>query len=377
MHLDTLLGLDLSAFQRAGEEWRAVSRALRQAAQDFTQYVFTPLRSGRHWEGEDATAALAACDDIRLDLLAVAKQADALGVYLAKMATGDGDGYGNGNLKQAQDRARALVREAENHGLRVDRDGTVRHATGGRPGPSPAEQQALCDRIGAELRKVLHTADALDTQLREALPVIFGTEDTFRTEARSRRDGTPDLGDWTTKAMLTGISWWMREISGWPDASALLNHFLDGSGRRYVLADGKVDQMLEDLPTFRKDVESTLARELRKPGGRIDSGWLQTSSGTTGDDKVMNWYYALHHFQYRVQGEKREDGSVRYQVHIRKKYDWGVPSEHRRNPSGHGVELEQSSIARLHHTRLARDFHVEGHSRTFTRKPGGDQAGSP
>ncbi len=76
-------------------------------------------------------------------------------------------------------------------------------------------------------------------------------------------------------------------------------------------------------------------------------------------------YYGLNHFQYRTVGEKHGD-QVTYHVEVQKRYDWGVPSEHRRTQTAFGgpfkMELEQADLARLNSTGLARDFDVKGSS---------------
>lgn len=79
----------------------------------------------------------------------------------------------------------------------------------------------------------------------------------------------------------------------------------------------------------------------------------------------MEWYYALNHFQYRLVGEK-EGGDITYRVDVKKRYDWGIPSEHRSTVSGgagpFGMDLEQADIAHLHSSGMARDFDVSGSS---------------
>jgi hypothetical protein len=370
VELGTLLGLNITKLQEAANDWHSVASGLGGAADNFEDYVTTPLKSGGHWEGEDATEAGNTCNGILMDVRAVAKEAQAVKKYLDKMATGDGDGYGNGNLQQAQDKAEALVQEALNQGLTVDGDGTVRWEVMRAPGPlSPEEKkeeqkkQADCDRIGGKIKKVLKTADALDTQLKDALLVIFGTEETFRTENRGRRDGDPDLGDRFTEAQMAGVEAYMQ-AKGWDDAADLLDHFLEGSGEPYEVDAGR---MLEELPTFQKDVDASLAELKKQPDGPVQTDWASTSSGTEGDDRVMNWYYGLHHFQYRVVGHQSGD-QITYQVEVRKRYDWGVPSEHRRDLEAPAnlMDAEQSEVARLHHTGLAKDFDVKGKTPTMT-----------
>ncbi|MFI2190313.1 hypothetical protein [Streptomyces sioyaensis] len=56
---------------------------------------------------------------------------------------------------------------------------------------------------------------------------------------------------------------------------------------------------------------------------------------------------------------------------VRKRYDWGIPSEHRATVSGGGpgplgMSLEQADIAHLHSSGMARDFDVSGSSDELT-----------
>jgi hypothetical protein len=370
MELSSLLNLNLAQFEEAADDWQAVSRALSRAADALDEYVAAPLESARYWQGEDATEAAKSSRGIHKDILAVSKEAGGVQKYLDAMATGDGDGYGNGNLKQAQDKARELVQETIDHGLLVDDDGTVRWEVVRAPGPLSPEQrqeekdkQAQCDRLAGEFRKVLKTSQALDEQLKEALLLIFGTEDTFRTEDRGRRDGDADMGDRMTEAQLTAVSAYMKS-KGRDDAASLMNHFLEGSGKPYEV---DANRMLAELPTFQKDVRTSLTELKKQPDGPITTDWQSTSSGTKGNDKVMNWYYALHHFEYRVVGHKT-GGHITYQVEVQKDYDWGTPSEHRKDLTAPGglVDAEQSEVARLNHVRLAQDFQVHGRTSTQT-----------
>lgn len=162
-----------------------------------------------------------------------------------------------------------------------------------------------------------------------------------------------------------GVSTYMKG-KGWDDAAGLLDHYLAGTGEPYEVDAGR---MLKELPTFQKDVDTSLAAVKQQPDGPVSTSWSPTNSGTKGDENAMNWYYGLHNFEYRVVGHKRGD-HVNYQVEVRKRYDWGVPSEHRGDltaPAG-AVDVEQSEVARLDQTRLAKDFDVHGRTPTMTAR---------
>lgn len=64
-----------------------------------------------------------------------------------------------------------------------------------------------------------------------------------------------------------------------------------------------------------------------------------------------------------------------YHVEVKKRYDWGIPSEHRATVSGGGpgplgMNLEQADIAHLHSSGMARDFDVSGTCGTETAGAG-------
>lgn len=86
--------------------------------------------------------------------------------------------------------------------------------------------------------------------------------------------------------------------------------------------------------------------------------------------------YALNHFQYRLVREKEGD-EITCHAEVEKRYDWGIPSEHRGTVSGGGpgpmgMDLEQAEIAHLHHLHssgMAQDFDVSGSSEAGNAMP--------
>ncbi|MFG2528135.1 hypothetical protein [Streptomyces sp. NPDC048516] len=114
-----------------------------------------------------------------------------------------------------------------------------------------------------------------------------------------------------------------------------------------------------------------MGRDTAKRGdGPFTTEWSSTAPDPSDGDSSTEWYYALNHFQYRLVGEK-EGGEVTYHVEVKKRYDWGIPSEHRATVSGGGpgplgMNLEQADIAHLHSSGMARDFDVSGTSGEMT-----------
>jgi hypothetical protein len=365
VNVTQLLALDLNKLHSAAESWRWIAWRLNQAGDEVDDAVTQPIKTGTKWSGDDAKAAASKLEGIHKDIQAVAKEAKAVGTFINDVATGTGDGAGS--LKKHQDRARELVSEARSHGLWVEGDGTVTWQNMRSSDPlSPAAQQQLkqmqdtARTLGIELKKVLTAVNSIDGTLTYGLKGIFGTKDTFRTEDRNRHTGGRGPGTSWTEIELTGVIAGLR-WEGWNDAADLLKHYLDGGGEPYQL---DVDRMLKEIPKFQTDLSTTLEQMKNRPDGKFQSDWTPTLAKHDDGNKSMNWYYALHHFQYRVIGEKH-GADMTYHVEVRKRYDWGTPSEHHRPLSKAGIHLEQPDIARLNMVGEAQDFDVTGRTSTM------------
>ncbi|MQA88411.1 MAG: hypothetical protein GEV03_28295 [Streptosporangiales bacterium] len=152
------------------------------------------------------------------------------------------------------------------------------------------------------------------------------------------------------------------KIKGWENAEALLRHWLAGSGETYQV---DVKEMLNELPSFRKQVEAIVAAN--KGQGEFNSGWQQTRAH---EDESLDYYYALNGFQYRVTGESvvvNGQEQTTYNVEVAKTYNFAAnPGEQQRNDFEYEkfgikfLDIPQKDLAHLHTTGLARDFDVEG-----------------
>ncbi|WP_159002221.1 DNRLRE domain-containing protein [Streptomyces sp. NRRL B-3229] len=154
---------------------------------------------------------------------------------------------------------------------------------------------------------------------------------------------------------------------GWDNAYALLDHWLDNVGTTFNL---HPSSMLKEIPRFRHDVRAYLDGRKR---GVFDSGWRKTHADYSGKWKTLDWYYALNHFQWRADGSLQTKYGFTYNLRVRKRYDWGVPSEHRANlkisiPGVLSYDIAQPEIAHLHTVGLARDYNVRGTSK-MRKKP--------
>ncbi|MEU6846167.1 hypothetical protein ABZ930_30255 [Streptomyces sp. NPDC046716] len=369
MKFGAILGLELHTLQAAADDWAGVGRGLDAAAGDFAADVAGPIGGKEHWAGDDADKAGAVCDGIRLDIEAVGTEAKALGRYLSDVVSGSGDDRGNGNLTELQRDARDLLTEISGEGMTLDEEnGTVRWAAVTGPDPSPEargrleETERKADAFGKRVRALCARADSLDAALAAVLPVIFGTKDTFRTENRQVTDGRAGLEDHWTEAQMAVVSKMLRHKFGYDDAADLLDHFLEGGGEPYEI---DADDLLADCPPFQKDVQTSLAQVASgdRPEGAFSTEWTASESGYESEAQ-RNWYYGLYHFQYRLVGTK-DGGEIAYHVEVRKRYDWGTPSEHRgdleKSLAGYEVvDIEQADVAELNRVGLARDFDVKG-----------------
>ncbi|MEV4561968.1 RHS repeat-associated core domain-containing protein [Kitasatospora sp. NPDC049285] len=140
-------------------------------------------------------------------------------------------------------------------------------------------------------------------------------------------------------------------LKGWDNTSKLLRHFLDGSGDDYTV---DPNEMIGDIPGFKKEVDTYLQEVKKKGASTYDSGWVSTRAS---EKESLDWYYALNGFQWRVTSAA-EPGQ--YELEVRKRYDWGIPSEGRGDLDKFWIHLTQPEIAHLNTVGLARDFNVYG-----------------
>ncbi|MEV0266076.1 hypothetical protein AB0I49_32710 [Streptomyces sp. NPDC050617] len=364
-----LAQLDIDALETFADDWAVIHRKIKTARTEFHDDVVRALRRD-HWRGEGGKAAQRHCERMVLDLDALDAEVRGLRSYMDVEADGK---HGRDGLKGHQRTVAELIQQALDAGMTVNDTGQVTWTEMRAPGPlSPAEKRHVEERdekaaglerkIEAELRAATET----DAQLARDLKVIFGTPDNFETESRKHGIDGAGLHDWWVFQQLEAVEAGMRTIEHWGHASELLSHYLHGDGKSYEV---DPDTMLDDVPAFRHDVDRTLDGVRKKPDGTFSTPWTTTAPKIKDGGSSMDWYYALNHFQYRTVGEKR-NGHIAYRVEVKKRYDWGIPSEHRRNVSGaHGLfNFEQADIARLNSTGLARDFDVHGRSREMAAK---------
>jgi hypothetical protein len=363
-----LVQLDVEGLERFADRWAAIHRVLHRVQEGYHDAVAQPLVDG-HWQGESGEAATAFCSRVHMDLEALGGEVKGLRDFLDKEADG---AVGRGGTKGLEQHQRAVLdyqQQAAEHGMHVTADGDVEWAEL-LPRHIPAEEQERLDRkqeladdLSKKIKHELAEATKIDEWLATSLKVVFGTRENFETENR-RFDSVPATAhDRQVYNQLNNVAAYMAVVKGWPTAAGLVQHYLDGTGKPVEVEPAT---MLEEIPQFRKDADATLANDVRKrPDGPFTTEWRTTAPNTADGDSSLEWYYALNHFQYRMVGEKH-DGRITYHVEVRKRYDWGIPSEHRRTLDGGVVELEQADIAHLHSAGMAQDFDVSGSSDTMT-----------
>jgi hypothetical protein len=362
VNVPQLLNLNIGELEAAADAWLGVASKLYSARDGFASAVVDPLRNGM-WKGATAEAATKICDNIRWDIEAVAVECNGVRKFLDDVTSGTGDGFGN--LRTHQQKLAELQHEVIGKGFQFFEDGSVRWVQIGAPGPVTAEDQQRIDDKNAEAaalekraKEILKAATNIDDTLARGLKVIFGDKDTFRTEHRWRHTKGASWEDDLDEAKLRGVQAYL-DLKGMDDAGHLLDHFLDGSGDEVEI---DANRLLKDVPKFQTDVNSTLGDVRKLPDGPFQTGWKGSSSP---NDQNLNWYYALNNFQYRLVGEKHGN-QITYHVDVQKQYDWGTPSEHRRDLSRRPIHFEQSEIARLNLVGKAKDFHVHGSTGTMT-----------
>ncbi|GAA4848677.1 hypothetical protein [Saccharopolyspora rosea] len=352
-----LTALTLLRAERLAEfanAWNDVHNNFLEYHAFFADKVLEPLQEG-HWRGAAADAAKQKCRRILDDIAAVMKEVESARTFIEEKSN---------QLKGLRDELGTITREAGEHGLNIVADngeGTWAVMPAAR-GPMSPEQAAAATEFGKRVKAVLDAAADIDDEMTYSLKVIFGTTDNFETENRdTKHDSTWTDGDEVTEQKLRGGILWARH-NRWDNAANLTEHYLSATGEPYEVNPAA---MLNDIPQFKRDVDGTLSNIRSQPDGTFSTAWTSTAPNLDDDTRGnLDWYYALNHFQYRLVGEK-QGGEITYHVEVKKRYDFGTPSEHRRDfdgPIPPLTHIEQADAAYLNTTGKAKDFDVHGRS---------------
>jgi RHS repeat-associated protein len=179
------------------------------------------------------------------------------------------------------------------------------------------------------------------------------------TEDRVYAEREPDRRDQEVLDQMWLVSMGLL-FKDWENAERHLLHWLRNTGEPLEV---DPSAMLDALPTFQTDVDDYVRRKEEGEILSFSSGWISTRALET---ESLDWYYALNGFEYRISGPPN---SAHQTLDVRKRYDWGTPSENR-NDIYHKVlwvevDLRQWEIAHLHTVGLAQDYDIYGSTRLW------------
>ena len=363
-----LMELDVNAVETFTDSWDAIHRKIRDARTEFHDGVVRPLHQD-HWQGEAGQRAQEFCDRIQTDIDALDEEIRGLRDYVDTEADGAKGTGGTKGLREHQLKAQEIQRQALEQGMTISADGEIEMCVVDDPDDPDVhrnheEHQQIADDLQKRLRTVLDQATDDDEWLARRLKVAFGTVHNFESENRRFDIAEPDDKDRETRNKLNNVgAAFASPYYDYPNAAGLIQHYLDASGK-----DVEVDPatLMDQIPAFQQDVDQTLRTDVHgRPDGPFTTEWQSTAPNPTDGHSSSDWYYALNHFQYRLTGYVH-DGQVTYRVEMQKRYDWGIPSEHRTDVGGGGQHMEQADIAHLNTVGLARDFDVHGTSDEMT-----------
>ncbi|WP_329119589.1 hypothetical protein [Streptomyces sp. NBC_01465] len=366
-----LVQLDVEGMEKFAQLWEEIHKVVARAQDGFGDQVLKPLRD-EVWKGEGGDAAEAYCARVHMDLGALDAEVKSLRKFIDTEADGASGTGGVKGLEGYQRTALDLRRQGQEKGITINDDGSVSWSSLTDPN-DPESVRVADDRaktahaIEKQAKDVLDRATADDEWLALSLKVIFGTTSNFETENRAFDTQEATAHDRKVHNQLNNMGAALN-AKGMVNAAGLVQHYLDGSGKTVEV---EPQQLMKDIPAFQKDVDKTLATDVRKrPDGPFTTEWQSSAPDPKDGDKSMDWYYALNHIQYRTVGEKHGD-TITYHVEVQKRYDWGTPSEHRRTqhsgmPKPFNTDLEQADIAHLNTVGTARDFNVVGTSDEMT-----------
>lgn len=361
VNVTQLLFLDVAALEDFADRWGAIYRKMEEVKQLFHGAVAAPLAKGA-WKGLDGAYAARHCTRIDRDIEDVALEVKAVKRFVGEEVSGESGGKG---LRRLQNGLIEVQNKALNLGLTVEADGKVTWSQYRPPGKVSDEEKIKdqenkqnAEKLEQEVAAILKEATAIDQAMQRHLAVAFGTTQNFETEDRRYGIVPVTLPDLSLMTQLSNVSFGLRHGKGWNNAADLLDHYMGNTGKPYTV---NPTQMMHDIPKFQKDVNTEIEHVRSRPDGKFATDWKSTAPNPKDGKGSMDWYYGLNHFQYRTVGVK-ENGKIEYHVEVKKRYDWGSPSEQRSTVSGGGYTMEQADIAHLHSSGQARDFDVKGKS---------------
>jgi hypothetical protein len=255
------------------------------------------------------------------------------------------------------------ARRADND--RERRNGSPEETTG-TCGPSPHQPSGLGDPVPGEQAPVPEPPawEPVDEGAGE-----WGSEDSLASQAKARLMRA--LAESAANAM----------AGKWPNASRNLLHFLSNSGEPL---EQDVDQMLNDVPQFRDEVDTTLenlaatAIAQAQAEGVDGPVTFPVNTAWTGfyisPSYSRDWFFALGGIQYNVTGQitvyppSEPGGEWRYesrtQVNIRDQYNWDGGKSTQIGP----FTVSDETLAEMHRVGIAREYLAYGQSQEEIRE---------
>ncbi|MGW0316443.1 hypothetical protein [Streptomyces flavidovirens] len=149
------------------------------------------------------------------------------------------------------------------------------------------ERRKTADSLEKRVRRLLDDAAEDDDWLAKILKVIFGTVGNFEPENRKFGIVEPTAKDRKVHNQLNNVAAYFATMKGWPTAAGLVQHYL-GSGKPVEV---EPQQMMNEIPVFRRDVDGTLEDDVRKRrDGPFTTEWSSTAPDPGDGDRSMEWY---------------------------------------------------------------------------------------
>lgn len=365
----------------AADDWRVLGSQIQDTAVELRVGVLLTL--AEWWQASAADAATATIENAAKQLELLGTDIAAVSSTLITLAN---------EIRQAQ----ALLAQADQyaaaHGLAIGPDGTTGFAA-----PPATWSDGLQSALTAPLQALIGQAVQQATSADQAAQAAFAAlslipEGTDIGAGRYYLNDTaiaipPELAE--DERPLDPTPWWdlldvkhekdaydtlyaaqyaLRDLKGAELAASLLGHWLSQSGTAMRIDPGA---MLTDVARFRNQVNKQIQIALAA-GGDFDSGWLSDAVSTDikENDKgpnVLDWYYALDGYQYRVHGtvstvSGRKVAAVT--VELFKRYNFGNPTGGTPHPditAARGIiDVPQNNAALLNANGLAKDFNIWG-----------------
>jgi RHS repeat-associated protein len=158
-------------------------------------------------------------------------------------------------------------------------------------------------------------------------------------------------------------------VKGYDLAADFVSDYLDNTGAPVQLDQAQMEQMLNDMPRFKAEVQADMEKCETRGQVVCNLGW-QKYALDDKNEKLTNseigWYYALGSWYFDVSGYKDTNGQWHFNLNVFKYYAWGNP--HGGVPKGNlcaphtfsTLCVSQNAISQLNADGQAQNFDVWG-----------------